>query len=181
MVKIYIASSFTMVDDVEALAKTLELHGHSITVKWWTREYEIEGEHIHTTELKVTNDNLDRDTFNNLNETTRSYWDDLNGVLDCDVFIFFAETNPRKYNGASVELGIALACFKPCFLLGELENSVLFSQLIHCDTVKELLNRINNICDMVYSPLCRHYKSKPKPCNYGTSHNVNCPYTFKKR
>lgn len=176
MTKIYIASSFSLVNKVQMLSNLLEIEGHSITVKWWAREYEIEGEHIHTTDLKVTNDNLDRDIFNNLKETQTSYWDDLNGVLNCDAFIFLADDKQRKYNGASVELGIALGHFKASFLLGELENSVLFSQLIYCEDIPDLLRRLDNLCDMVYTPLCRYYKGKKKPCNYGSTHGFNCPF-----
>jgi len=175
-VKIYIASSFSLVDKVQVLSDMLEDAGHEITVKWWAREYEIEGEDIHTTELKVINDSLDRHIFNSLKETRFSYWDDLNGVLNCDAFIFLADDEPRKYNGASVELGIALGHFKACFLLGELENSVLFSQLIYCENIPDLLSRLDNICDMVYTPLCQHYKGKTNPCKYGSSHGVNCPF-----
>ena len=180
MVKIYIASSFSLVDKVAMLSDLLEREGHTITVKWWAREYEIEGEHIHTTELKVTNDELDRDIFNNLPETQFSYWDDFNGVLNCDAFIFVADEKKRKYNGASVELGIALGHFKTTFLLGELENSVLFSHLIYCEDIPELLARLDNLCDMSYSPLCRYYRGRDRPCNYGATHKVNCPFTFKR-
>ena len=177
--RIYIASSFSMVDKVDTLSKILELEGHTITVKWWDRKYEIKGEQIHTTELKKTNHELDPITFNNLEETALSFWNDYNGIVSADIFIFYADDNPRKYNGASVELGIALGQMTPCYLLGKLENSVLFSTLNHCESIGVLLWKLEHYCDMQYEPLCQYYKGKKEPCAYGKTHGVICPYLTK--
>ena len=168
-----------MIDKVEILSKLLEDKGHTITVKWWDRKYEIDGEQIHTTELKKTTHELDPITFNHLEETTISFWGDYNGIISADVFIFYAEDKPRKYNGASVELGIALGQMTPCYLLGKLENSVLFSTLNPCESISELLWKIKYHCDMQYEPLCQYYKGKKEPCAYGKTYGVICPYIRK--
>lgn len=31
-------------------------------------------------------------------------------------------------------------------------------------------------CDMMYEPLCKYYKDKEKPCAYGETHSVVCPF-----
>ncbi len=144
--RIYIASSFSLLDQVKAVAEVLEREGHLITVKWWDRKYDIPGERgVHTVELKKRYNGLKPDEFYSKHETWFSYWSDFQGVRNADAFVFVADDEPRKYNGAAVELGIALGDKKPCYLLGCLENSVLFAPLIRCKNPQELLIRLPEV------------------------------------
>lgn len=145
--KIYIASSFRLLGRVVWLADELEKMGHEITVKWWAREYEIPGERkpVKTTELKERYEFMGPDEFYARPETRLSYEADFKGVKDSQALILMADDEPRKYNGANIELGIAIGDNKPCFSLGALENSVLYYPVIKCRTFLELLSHLEEI------------------------------------
>ena len=144
--RFYLASSFKLLDRVEELAEALEGLGHEITVKWWARKYDIPGERaVHTTELKKRWDNLGVEEFYGKPETIYSYEADRQGVKDADVLVFVASEKPRKFNGAAVELGIALGDEKPCYLLGELETSVLYAPLIRCRDSEDLIAKLQEV------------------------------------
>lgn len=136
--KFYLASSFKLIHRVQKITDLLEAYGHTITEKWWDREYETG----HTTELKKRYDKLRPGVFYQLKETEKSYMLDFQGIKDCDIFIFVADDKARRYNGACVELGIALAYGKPCYLLGSLENSVMFYQLKRLDCIDTLIYKL---------------------------------------
>lgn len=140
--KVYVASSFKLLDKVKLIANLLERKGFEITVKWWDRIYEIEGEHIKTSDLKESYKGLTPEEFYNKRETELSYYADFEGVLDAKIFIFVADDKPRKYNGANIELGIALGAYIKCFSIGCLENSVLYYQVEQCRGIYELIKKI---------------------------------------
>jgi len=144
-VKFYLASSFDLVDKVEKVSKSIEGYGHSITVKWWSRVYDIPNEgKVKTTILKKRYEKLDPDEFYNRPETRRSYLDDFKGVVNADVFIFVADEIPRKYNGANVELGIALANNIMCFSIGNLETSPLYYDVLKRNSIEDILKELFN-------------------------------------
>lgn len=137
--KLYLASSFTLIERVERASNYLEKEGHKITVKWWSRKYNIDGEReVCTTILKKENDLLDIEEFYKTPECKYSFESDLKGVKDADAFIFIADHNPRSYNGANVELGIAIGDNKPCFVLGNLTKSVLYYPVVRCKSLHDL-------------------------------------------
>jgi len=142
--KLYIASSFKLVDRVKEVSSFLESQGFSITEKWWDRIYNIDGQDIITTELKAINDDLLPHKFYDIPETIKSFHLDFEGVMNADAFVFVASEEKRKYNGASVELGLALGRKIPCYLLGKLENSVLFTPLIRCRDPWDLLGKLTD-------------------------------------
>lgn len=137
--KIYIASTFSLINKVKKLAKALEWEGHTITEKWYERPYQVEGKEIITTDLKKKYDDLLPDVFYSKPEVKLSYEVDFKGIIDADIFVFVADDMPRKYNGASVELGIALANNKLCLSIGRLETSVMFYPIIRLKTIKKLI------------------------------------------
>lgn len=128
MSKVYLASSFALIPLVKEVAEYLEAQGHEITVKWWSREYEIPGEKapVPTTELKRRNNDLYPKAFYAKPETKKSYLADFKGIEDADALVIISGHAPRYFTGANVELGIALALKKPCYALGELRNSALY-------------------------------------------------------
>lgn len=141
--KVYIASSFSLIEKVQAACDQLEEESHEITVKWWSREYDIPGEgKVKTTTLKKRYNNMEPDQFYLRPETERSYDADFNGVLGAEAFLFVADDEPRAYNGANVELGIALGSSKPCFSIGRLSNSVLYFEVVQCNSMEEVLNHL---------------------------------------
>jgi hypothetical protein len=141
--KIYLASSFSLVPRVQRISDILEENGYNIICKWWKRAYKTENLGVvETTELKKMYDNLPPEEFYSRHETKWSYEHDFKGVKDADILILIANDFPKAYNGANIELGIALSDEKPCFSLGVLENSVLYYPVKKCKTVNELLIKL---------------------------------------
>lgn len=143
--KFYLASSFDLIEKVQEVCEAIEGYGHSITVKWWSREYDIPNEgKVKTSILKKRYEKLDPDEFYSRPETRRSYLDDFKGVVNADVFIFVADEIPRKYNGANVELGIALANNIICFSIGNLETSPLYYDVLRRNSIEDILKELFN-------------------------------------
>ncbi len=149
--KIYVASSFKLVENVKSAVEALEKAGHEITVKWWDRMYDIPGERdqVATMELKARYEGLSPDEFYERRETFVSFASDYWGVKEADVFLFVADSVPRKFNGANVELGIAISDRKPCFSIGELETSVLYYPVIRCSDIGEVIRILEEGIDNV--------------------------------
>ncbi len=141
--KFYLASSFDLIDKVEKVCNSIEGYGHSITVKWWSKEYDIPNEgKVKTTVLKDRRLNMISEQFYELPETRRSYLDDFRGVINADIFIFIADEKTKIYNGANVELGIALANNIICFSIGKLTNSVLYYDVLKRNSIEEILKEL---------------------------------------
>lgn len=161
--RVYLASSFDLIERVQEVATALEEAGHTITVKWWDRVYDIPGEgRVPTRELKARDEGLDDLAFYSRPETRKSSEDDIQGVLDSDVLILVADEKPRKFNGANIELGIAIGvnlilqlqaltggpyrCYglyapgpKLILSLGRLEISPLYLPVKRCQALEEVL------------------------------------------
>ena len=129
--KIYLASSFSLIPRIEAVCKELESVGHEITVKWWER--------LH---LKMDLAPLSPEVFYNHPETAYAYNRDFKGIVDADILVFVADEKERSFNGANVELGIALALNKPCFCVGVLPNSALYYPVIFTKDIQDLVQSI---------------------------------------
>jgi len=142
--KIYIASSFNLIQKVELVCKALEKLGYEITEKWWKRVYQTgTGDLVETSDLKKKYDSLSMDEFYSRPECRLSYWKDFKGVKKADILVFVADDKPRAYNGANIELGIALGDRKRCFSIGVLDNSVLYYEVVKTKNIMELLSQIN--------------------------------------
>ncbi|HSX31128.1 MAG TPA: hypothetical protein VLE99_04380 [Candidatus Saccharimonadales bacterium] len=86
--KIYVAARFTEKTMVQKLQAQLEASGHTITADW-TQHRNVKPYNEHPIEAGAY------------------AAEDLEGVLACDIFIYF--TNPEVGAGLSAELGAALA------------------------------------------------------------------------
>ncbi len=126
--KIYIASSFKLVDKVKEVVKALEEDGHVITVRWWER-----------LELKHKFAPLSPFEFYAEPECRYAYNRDRLGIQEADALVFVADDEPRPYNGANVELGMADAWGKPCYSVGRLENSAMYFNVTRCESIGHLL------------------------------------------
>jgi nucleoside 2-deoxyribosyltransferase len=134
--RVYLASSFDMVQTVEAVAEYLELLGHSITVKWWSRD----GFDLRDKKADQTSDGFYKDPVCEM-----IFWRDYQGVTDSDAFVIVAGDIPKKFNGANVEYGIAVALKKPCFSIGCLENSAMYYPVVKCNTLLELADKLEKV------------------------------------
>lgn len=122
--KLYIASSWLMKDDMPQFAREFEQAGHEITFKWW----EVPDSEANSTQA--------------LN--------DLNGVLDADAMILL---NTAKSEGKATEQGIAIASGIPIVAVGTQEQAWetsknIFQWLVDvyewCPTVHDALNYLQS-------------------------------------
>ena len=123
--KFYLASSFKNVEPVRALAKQLEERGHIITCRWWMCDY------------KVALGGMDDDKWFGQPIIRTIYRRSHKAIEDADMLILVAP-EPCKFNGANIEVGIALGLHKPVICLGELERSAMYEPLIRCHSMEEL-------------------------------------------
>lgn len=129
--KVYIASSFSLIPRVEEACRLLEEAGHVVLVKWWTR-----------LELKKQFEVLSPEDFYDEPECSYAYHRDFDGVMECDVLLFVASDEPRYYTGANVELGIALGNKKFCMSVGRLRNSALYWGVYRCRNMDDVLGML---------------------------------------
>lgn len=145
--KIYVASSFSLIPKVEWVVKALEEAGHEITAKWWDRIYDTRDlGKKETQELKKLFEDLDPDEFYRRPETSRSFMADLQGIEDADDFVLVAPDIKSRSAlvGGNIELGYAYGCGKDCFSIGALENSALYWAVKRCKTIDELIFEIGD-------------------------------------
>lgn len=143
---IYIASSFNLIPKVKSVCFFLEQNLHVITEKWWCRPYQVEGiGEIQTSDLKKVYEDLTPIEFYNKPECKMSFELDFIGVKNADALVFVADDKERKYNGANIELGIAIGDNKPCFSIGTLENSVLYYPVKQCRDIAHLISQIHKL------------------------------------
>jgi len=131
--KIYLASNFDLSETVEFISKNLESEGHTITVKWWSKDgFDMRDKKMNQNSNAFYEDKICRMIFER----------DFEGILEADAFVFVADFIPRKYNGANVEYGIAIGANKPCFSIGKLENSALYYPIIKCESLNDLITKL---------------------------------------
>lgn len=123
--KIYIASSFRFTEQVRELARQLEKRLHTITCRWWLVDY------------KIALDIADNDQWFSQPIIRTIYARSFKAIADADLLILVAPEATR-FNGANIEVGIALALHKPVVCLGELERSAMYEPLIRCPTMADL-------------------------------------------
>jgi len=124
--KVYLASSFDLIRRVEAIAKTLREKGHTVTVEWWHKDYK---------KLPLE----DVDWYEDVRVQAISERN-FRGILEADIFVLVAPTlSSKKFNGANIELGYALALGKPCYSVGHLQRSAMYVPVTKCDSIEEVL------------------------------------------
>lgn len=129
--KIYIASSFDLVSLVKETAEVLRNYGHEITQEWWNFDYK---------QILKSDDKL----WYQLLEVQEVSRKNFEGIKQADCLLFVADPElPRKFNGANIELGYALALGKPCFSIGKLQRSAMYVSVMKCKDLKEFLERLN--------------------------------------
>ncbi len=142
--KVYLASSFDLIKKVEALAKVIKEKGHTVTVEWWHKDYK---------KLPLADVDWYEDT-----RVTAISKRNFRGIREADIFVLIAPTlTSKKFNGANIELGYALALGKPCYSVGRLQRSAMYVPVIKCESMEEVLER------------CMCTSKKPSP---GDSNNL---------
>jgi len=128
--KIYLASSFRYIPQVKDLQEYLiteasDRSQHEIVCEWWHTDYKLE--------LKAQSVN---EWFANP-VIKVIYQRSLQAIRECDLLILVTP-EVTKFNGANVEVGIALALGKPVIAFGKLEKSGMYEPLVRCSTLDEL-------------------------------------------
>jgi nucleoside 2-deoxyribosyltransferase len=132
--KVYIASSFSLIPKIEMVAAILETYEIEITVKWWKR-----------IQLKMEFAKLSPEEFYAHPECKFAFERDYMGIQEADAVVLVADETPRRYNGANVEVGIAYALGKPVFSFGALENSAMYYKVKRCDNTDILLGELRKL------------------------------------
>ncbi len=123
--KFYLASSFKNVKQVKELATEIEARKHIITCRWWLCDY------------KVALGKVEDDIWFSQPIIRTIYRRSHKAIEDADILILVAP-KPCKFNGANIEVGIALGLHKPVICFGKLERSAMYEPVIRCSTFKEL-------------------------------------------
>jgi len=136
--KLYLASSFSLKEKVDSLSKTLENLGFIIPCKWWT------GLDFIPSEGKLLSDMRDEtiSDFYSHPATRNAFERDKKAIEDCDAFVFVADDEVKPYNGANVELGMAIAYGKTCLCVGKLKNSAMYYPLVQFDSIPKLISAL---------------------------------------
>lgn len=137
--KVYIASSFKLKEKVVAVEKALEALGYTVLCKWWTGLDYIAGE---GRTLNEKSDVVSNEEFYSSPGCATAFKRDYAAVKDADFFVLVAGETPRPFNGANIELGIAIGDNKPCFSVGKLDNSALYYPVTKCSDIPDLLTKI---------------------------------------
>ena len=106
MMKIYVAGKYSERDKVRLVFKELEKLGHTITLDWTNHDI-------------YPNDAI-------AEKLGQFADDDIEGVRKADIFIGCLINN-HEYKCLWVEMGVAIALGKPCYLVGSAGESCIFS------------------------------------------------------
>jgi nucleoside 2-deoxyribosyltransferase len=115
---------------VQVVCDRIEKAGHAVPVKWWDHTSSA-----HEAKALPGSD----DEFYSKPSVLVTAARDFGGVATCDQFVLVSDQNARKFNGALVELGYALALGKPCAVIGCLERSAMFAHVRRIEGIEELL------------------------------------------
>jgi len=136
MTSFYLASSFALKREVQAVANVLLSQGHSITTCWWERDFK---------EIQTSDEEWYR-----LKEVVEVSQRNFDGIREADVFLLVAPFSPspsRKFNGANIELDYAYALGKPIFSIGNLERSAMYVPVHKCETIEEVLKKKKSLLE----------------------------------
>lgn len=132
--KVYLASAFDLVPQVRDVERALRRAGHVIAVYWWSTDG------FDLADKKQDNDHPDEFYAHPL--CRQIFLRNFGGVMECDALVLVAGDEPRAFNGANIEVGIALAYGVPCFSLGRLDNSVMYYRVRQCRSIPDLVQAL---------------------------------------
>ncbi len=131
--KFFISGQIEDIPAVREIMKRVTDTGHVITHDWTTSDIMLSGDN----------------KFNDLTETGRRAQADIQGVLDCDVYVLCSD-NQKAGKGMYVELGAALGRVQAgedirLYVIGGLNHSSIFylhPVVRRVDTIEEVLEDI---------------------------------------
>lgn len=130
--KLYIASSFEEAKNCETVRRNLKRDGHIVPDVWWNVKTKDDFEGL--ADFEFYGAPL-------VQSIALRHWATLQ---ECDAVILVSNaTTERKFTGANVEVGYALALGKPVFSIGKIKRSAMYAPIVKCDTSDELRNVVN--------------------------------------
>jgi nucleoside 2-deoxyribosyltransferase len=130
---IYIASSFSLTDRVQRVYEALESAGHEVPDVWWNEDLK---------QIDLPDDKWYQHP--DVEAIAERHW---NSIEEADAYVLVCpEEEPKKYNGANVELGYAHANGLDCYSVGALERSAMYVPVNRVGSIGELLGELN--CDL---------------------------------
>lgn len=124
---IYLASSFRYISRCNVVAKELLVEGHYIPDIWWNIDSKESG--------------LSDVAWYSLPQTKAIAARHFKQIEKSDALVLVCPINEEgSFNGANVEVGYALAKGVPVYSIGNLARSAMYSDVIQCDTIDELLD-----------------------------------------
>jgi len=138
-IHVYIASSFKLKERVVTIEKALEQAGYVVHCKWWNNLDYIPTEHR---TLNEKSDVVSNDEFYNSPGCETAYRRDVKAIYESQAFVLVCGETPRSFNGANIELGIAISRGKRMcglFSIGALDNSALYWPVKRCLGIEDLL------------------------------------------
>jgi Nucleoside 2-deoxyribosyltransferase len=131
VLNIYIASSFDEASLCESIRLRLEDCGMKIPDVWWN---------IKTKDNFVNESDTDFYSTPIVQAIAARHWET---IRECDAVILVSSLKERRsFTGANVEVGFAFALSKPVFSIGELKRSAMYSPIIKCRSIHELMDSI---------------------------------------
>jgi nucleoside 2-deoxyribosyltransferase len=131
--KFYLASSFNLIEKVKITAEFLKERGHIITIEWWKYDYK---------KLDLSDKEWYKD-----NRVTNISSRNFGGIREAEVFILVADSEKsKKFTGANIELGYAIALGKACYSIGLLERSAMYVPVEQYNSIEQVLSRVESQC-----------------------------------
>ena len=131
--KIYLASSFSLKDSVEEVKRHLINGGHTITVEWWHTDFKES--------LGILSDKNWYATDDIKHICQRNF----NGIDIADAVILIApKEGTKKFNGANIEIGYAIAKGKRVLSIGNIERSGMYQPIEKHIYIETLLASLEN-------------------------------------
>lgn len=122
---VYLASCFELKEQVISVARNLKEMGHHITREWWHYDFK---------QIQVPDKKWYKEP--NVKSVAEA---NFKAVANSDILILIADPKkPKKFNGANIELGYALALGKQCYSLGKLERSAMYVPVKRCQSLSEI-------------------------------------------
>lgn len=126
---VYLASSFSLSDRVQRVYEALELAGHEVPDVWWNEDLK---------EIDLPDDEWYEHP--DVEAIAERHW---NSIEQADTYILVCPPNePKKYNGANVELGYAHAHGLDCYALGALERSAMYVPVTRVESLGGLTREL---------------------------------------
>ena len=127
--KVYIASSFQLVEKVIETEQILWKNGIEVTQAWWKKDYK---------KMSIPDDWWYKD--DDVKKISKKNFD---AIDEADmVLLVCPDVSPIRFNGANVEVGYAIAKGKPVYSIGALQRSAMYVPIRRLHNINEFLEAV---------------------------------------